>query len=107
MPIHSAPIHQSQTTKTHAMHHVWKTALVGLAMVATLLPASVSAADVMLTEMTQAQPTSGQAVGESWKTVTTQAISAKGICFAYRELGEQNGGTPVVFLAHLAAVLDN
>ncbi len=27
--------------------------------------------------------------------------------FAYRELGKQHGGTPVVLLVHLAAVLDN
>jgi len=39
--------------------------------------------------------------------VTTQTITAGGVTFAYRELGKQNGGTPVVFLAHLAAVLDN
>jgi pimeloyl-ACP methyl ester carboxylesterase len=34
-------------------------------------------------------------------------ITAGDVTFAYRELGQQNGGTPVVFLAHLAAVLDN
>jgi pimeloyl-ACP methyl ester carboxylesterase len=34
-------------------------------------------------------------------------LSAGGVDFAYRELGQQNGGTPIVFLAHLAAVLDN
>jgi hypothetical protein len=27
--------------------------------------------------------------------------------FAYRELGTNNPGTPVVFLVHLAGVLDN
>lgn len=43
----------------------------------------------------------------TWKDVPTQTISAGGVDFAYRELGQQNGGTPVVFLAHLAAVLDN
>lgn len=43
----------------------------------------------------------------TWKTVPTQTISAGGIDFKYRELGKQNGGTPVVFLTHLAAVLDN
>jgi pimeloyl-ACP methyl ester carboxylesterase len=39
--------------------------------------------------------------------VATQTITADGVTFAYRELGTQNGGTPVIFLAHLAAVLDN
>ena len=37
----------------------------------------------------------------------TQSLSAGGIDFAYRELGKQHGGTPVVLLVHLAAVLDN
>ncbi|WP_228704579.1 alpha/beta fold hydrolase [Acinetobacter piscicola] len=42
-----------------------------------------------------------------WTTVPTQFISADGINFAYREYGQQNGGTPIIFLNHLAAVLDN
>lgn len=40
-------------------------------------------------------------------TVPTQFISSNGVSFAYREYGQQNGGTPVIFLNHLAAVLDN
>ena len=43
----------------------------------------------------------------NWKNVPTQFIHAGGINFAYREYGQQNGGTPVIFLNHLAAVLDN
>ena len=43
----------------------------------------------------------------NWRNVPTQFISADGINFAYREYGQQNGGTPVIFLNHLAAVLDN
>ena len=43
----------------------------------------------------------------NWKNVATQFINAGGINFAYREYGQQNGGTPVIFLNHLAAVLDN
>lgn len=43
----------------------------------------------------------------NWKNVPTKTISAGGVDFAYRELGQHNGGTPVVFLVHLAAVLDN
>ena len=42
-----------------------------------------------------------------WTTVPTQSISSNGITFAYRELGQKNGGTPIIFLNHLAAVLDN
>jgi pimeloyl-ACP methyl ester carboxylesterase len=42
-----------------------------------------------------------------WKDVPTQVAAAAGADFAYRELGRQHGGTPVIMLAHLAAVLDN
>ncbi|MFZ2308742.1 MAG: alpha/beta hydrolase [Rhodoferax sp.] len=51
--------------------------------------------------------TSSQPFRDSWNSVATQMITAGDVTFAYRELGQQNGGTPVVFLAHLAAVLDN
>lgn len=43
----------------------------------------------------------------NWQNVPTQFINAGGINFAYREYGQQNGGTPIIFLNHLAAVLDN
>lgn len=46
-------------------------------------------------------------VRDAWTDVPTQTLSAGGVDFAYRELGKQHGGTPVVFLNHLAAVLDN
>ena len=42
-----------------------------------------------------------------WTDVPTKSIFAGGVDFAYRELGAHHGGTPVVFLVHLAAVLDN
>jgi pimeloyl-ACP methyl ester carboxylesterase len=48
-----------------------------------------------------------QAAGTTWVNVPTQTLSAGGVAFAYRELGRQHGGTPVIFLNHLAAVLDN
>jgi pimeloyl-ACP methyl ester carboxylesterase len=64
--------------------------------------------------------TAGEAVGtagspttvaaaplSTWKDVPTQTLSAGGVDFSFRELGQQNGGTPVVLLVHLAAVLDN
>lgn len=84
-----------------------KAALVGLAMAATLLPASVGAADAVPIGMPQSMRTSSQPFRDSWNSVATQMITAGDVTFAYRELGQQNGGTPVVFLAHLAAVLDN
>jgi len=43
----------------------------------------------------------------TWKNVPTRTITAGGVEFAYRELGTDNPGTPVVLLIHLAAVLDN
>ena len=43
----------------------------------------------------------------SWKNVPTRTITAGGVEFAFRELGQDNPGTPVVFLVHLAAVMDN
>ncbi|MDZ7919186.1 alpha/beta hydrolase [Rhodoferax sp.] len=52
-------------------------------------------------------PATSRAFHDTWKTVPTQTITADGISFAYREMGQHNGGTPVVFLVHLAAVLDN
>jgi len=51
--------------------------------------------------------TRSQEVKLDWNTVPTQKITAGGVEFAYRELGTNNPGTPVVFLVHLAAVLDN
>jgi hypothetical protein len=38
----------------------------------------------------------------TWTNVPTQVISAEGVDFAYRELGQSNGGTPIIFLNHLA-----
>ncbi len=43
----------------------------------------------------------------TWKDVPTQVVSAGGVDFAYRELGRQNSGVPVVMLVHLAGVMDN
>lgn len=50
-----------------------------------------------------------QARGEvvtSFQNAPTHTVSAGGVDFAYRELGPKTG-VPVVFLTHLAAVLDN
>src|SRR5436309_261644 len=43
---------------------------------------------------------------KSWENAPTRTVSAGGVEFAYRELGPSTGA-PVVFLTHLAAVLDN
>src|SRR6058998_1842941 len=42
----------------------------------------------------------------TWETAPTHTINVGGVQFAYRELGPSTG-VPVVFLTHLAAVLDN
>jgi pimeloyl-ACP methyl ester carboxylesterase len=42
----------------------------------------------------------------SYTTVPTQFLEANGIRFAYRSYGKE-GGIPVIYLNHLAAVLDN
>lgn len=62
---------------------------------------------MMRTHAMPGQLTTDQTVVDTWKNVATQTITADGVSFAYRELGKQNGGTPVVLLVHLAAVLDN
>ena len=46
------------------------------------------------------------ALNTTWTTAPTQTIEAGGVQFAYRQLGPSTG-VPVVFLTHLAAVLDN
>jgi len=51
--------------------------------------------------------TASQNLKVNWQTVPTRTITAGGVEFAYRELATNNPGTPVVFLIHLAAVLDN
>jgi pimeloyl-ACP methyl ester carboxylesterase len=107
MSVHTSPAYQTQTTKPNAIQQFWKATLFGLAAAITLLPTAVVAADAAPTSLAQAQPKAGQTPGDSWETVATQTIPAGEVSFAYRELGKQNGGTPVVFLIHLAAVLDN
>jgi pimeloyl-ACP methyl ester carboxylesterase len=56
--------------------------------------------------MTTVEAPTGAALNTTWKTAPTQTISAGGVRFAYRQLGPSTG-VPVVFLTHLAAVLDN
>ncbi|GAA2483743.1 alpha/beta hydrolase [Streptomyces longisporus] len=42
----------------------------------------------------------------SYKNASTRTVTAGGVTFAYRDLGPRTG-VPVVFITHLAAVLDN
>jgi pimeloyl-ACP methyl ester carboxylesterase len=56
--------------------------------------------------MTTVEAPTDAALNTTWKTAPTQTITAGGAQFAYRQLGP-NSGVPVVFLTHLAAVLDN
>jgi pimeloyl-ACP methyl ester carboxylesterase len=42
----------------------------------------------------------------SYKNAQTRAVTADGVTFAYRDLGPRTG-MPVIFITHLAAVLDN
>ncbi|WP_326762543.1 alpha/beta hydrolase [Streptomyces phaeochromogenes] len=55
--------------------------------------------------MTDSQDVRGGVV-TSYKNAPTRTVTAGGVTFAYRELGPRSG-VPVVFLTHLAAVLDN
>ncbi|QCX50784.1 alpha/beta hydrolase [Ralstonia pseudosolanacearum] len=89
------------------MRHLMKAHLLGLALAATLASTSAWAVDAVPVDAAQSSQTMGQVSEDSWKNVPTQTITAGGVDFAYRELGKSNGGTPVVFLVHLAAVLDN
>jgi pimeloyl-ACP methyl ester carboxylesterase len=55
--------------------------------------------------MTNEQQTRHHA-GTSYTDAPTRTIAAGGVNFAYRQLGPETG-VPVIFLTHLAAVLDN
>src|SRR3954468_11368866 len=54
--------------------------------------------------MTKVHAPTGTAL--KWKHAPTRTIQGGGVEYAYRQLGP-NRGVPVVFLTHLAAVLDN
>ncbi|WP_460869086.1 alpha/beta fold hydrolase [Rhodococcus aerolatus] len=43
----------------------------------------------------------------TWATTPTRTVDVGGVPFAYRELGTDNPGVPVVLLHHLTAVLDD
>lgn len=84
------------------MHYLLKTAASTLAAASIFMTSSVFAQ-----ETTPISSAVVQKAAVRWIDVPTQTITANGIDFAYRELGKQNGGTPVIFLVHLAGVMDN
>jgi pimeloyl-ACP methyl ester carboxylesterase len=56
--------------------------------------------------MTTVHTPTDRALNTAWKNAPTHTIDAGGVRFAYRQLGPSTG-VPVIFLTHLAAVLDN
>ena len=89
------------------IHRVARRSALTWALASLFTSASAQGLDA-LPDAAQAKPaTAPQTAGIRWVQVPTQTLSAGGVDFAYRELGKQHGGTPVVFLNHLAAVLDN
>ncbi|MDN7518633.1 alpha/beta fold hydrolase [Burkholderia sp. AU45251] len=91
----------------NAMRHLLKSGVIGLALAATLISSPVRAGEVSSDSEKISIPIQKQELDVNWKDVPTQTITAGGVDFAYRELGKEHGGTPVIFLTHLAAVLDN
>ena len=82
-----------------------RSTLHALALCAALVSPYATAGEAVATAVS---PTAAAAARPStWKDVPTQTLSAGGVEFSFRELGQHNGGTPVVLLVHLAAVLDN
>nr|WP_175781878.1 alpha/beta hydrolase [Burkholderia anthina] len=89
------------------MRQLLKSSFLGLSLAIAFLSSPAKAADMSSDGAKTSSPPIEQSVDVSWKNVPTQTISADGVDFAYRELGKEHDGPPVVFLTHLAAVLDN
>jgi len=82
-----------------------RSSLHALALCAALASPFAEASGATSTDAGPSTTTSARPV--TWKDVPTQFVSAGGVDFAYRELGQHNGGVPVVLLVHLAGVMDN
>jgi len=89
------------------MRNPLKTVALTFALIAPFASQAAATGDGQPDRAQTSQTAAAQATGISWTNVPTKTLSAGGVDFAYRELGKQHGGTPVVFLNHLAAVLDN
>lgn len=87
------------------MLYLHRVGLCLLALSATLLSACATADQPVAISSSTASVATAQ--GTTWSRVPTQVLSAGGVDFAYRELGQKGVGTPVILLTHLAAVLDN
>jgi pimeloyl-ACP methyl ester carboxylesterase len=92
--------------RTH-MKHTLNTYLLWIALSTVVSATPLKAAELASPSETSGQASAAQKAATSWQHAPTQTINAGGVDFAYRELGKHNGGTPVVVLVHLAAVLDN
>jgi pimeloyl-ACP methyl ester carboxylesterase len=94
--------------KLKQLQHFLKTAALSLSVALTLQPMVAGATDAAApASAVQTSKSTQSVVADTWKNVATQSIKADGVTYTYREMGKHNGGTPVVFLVHLAAVLDN
>ena len=89
------------------MNFLLNTIAMGLTIFSIFSAPSIQAAEVSSNIVINHQAVQNPQQSTNWKNVQTQFINADGISFAYREYGQQNGGTPIIFLNHLAAVLDN
>lgn len=89
------------------MNFVLNTIAMGLTVVSIFSAPSIQATEVLSNIVANQQVVEIRQLDTNWKNVPTQFINAGGINFAYREYGQENRGTPVIFLNHLAAVLDN
>ena len=89
------------------MNFVLNTIAMGLTVVSIFSAPSIQATEVSSNIVAKQQAVEIRQLDTNWKNVPTQFINAGGINFAYREYGQENRGTPVIFLNHLAAVLDN
>ncbi len=89
------------------IHRVALKSALALAMASLFTTAPAQVRDAAPSGARVNPTTVSQEPGTRWASVPTQTLSAGGVEFAYRELGKQHGDPPVVFLNHLAAVLDN
>ena len=89
------------------MHNLIHRVALTLAVVSTFTAAPAQAGDAAPASTAASPAQAPRATDATWTQAPTRTLSAGGVDFAYRELGRHHGGTPVVFLNHLAAVLDN
>ena len=87
------------------MKFLLNTIAMGLTVVSIFSAPSIQATEISSNIVANQQVVEIRQLDTNWKNVPTQFISADGINFAYREYGQQNGGTPVIFLNHYP--LDN